>query len=153
VAAEIRFPSHHPVAEGAMDCVTCHDPHADRRVSLGANEERCAGCHQDYMGPWLFEHPPVAEDCTTCHRPHGAVSDHLLDTPQPMLCLSCHTLADEFHHDPFASGILSNRTITEDDPMNPGEPVSELEARTYLRRCTDCHSAIHGSYTDEHLRH
>ena len=27
------------------------------------------------------------------------------------------------------------------------------EAITFLRRCTDCHGAVHGSYTDEHLRH
>ncbi len=60
VAAELTYPSHHPVGEGKLACVSCHDPHEDRRSSSFAKNDLCAGCHQDYAGPWVFEHPPVA---------------------------------------------------------------------------------------------
>jgi DmsE family decaheme c-type cytochrome len=153
VGSRLVMPSHHPVAEGAMACVACHDPHEDSRVAFGDAAQRCATCHQDVVGPWIFEHPPVVEDCTLCHDPHGAVGQNLLETVQPVICLSCHSLTDQFHHDVSATGILGNRTIDQDRPTAPGQVVTRQEGMTFLRRCTDCHGAIHGSYTDEHLRH
>jgi DmsE family decaheme c-type cytochrome len=154
VRAQLTFPSHHPLVEGAMGCMSCHDPHADRRASQPEDKALCASCHQDFAGPWIFEHPPVVESCMTCHSPHGAVADNLLATVQPVICLSCHSLNDTFHHDLESTGILTNRTISQDHPeAGSGERITRAEAGTYLRRCTDCHGAIHGSYTDEHLRH
>ena len=143
VAAQLSFPSHHPVAEGAMGCISCHDPHEDRRVAVGDRTHRCASCHQDVMGPWIFEHPPVVEDCRICHDPHGAVADKLMETVQPIACLSCHTSADAAHRDTSATGV---------DP-GTGPAIDPRVANTFLDRCTDCHNAIHGSYTDELLRH
>jgi len=145
VAAKFDFPSHHPVQEGAMSCLDCHDPHEDRRVSFGGRNQLCAGCHQDYVGPWPYEHAPVAEDCGICHDPHGAVADDLLETIQPVVCISCHTINDLFHHDQFSSTNIPGNSS--------GTPITVREARTLLDRCTDCHGAIHGSYTDEYLRH
>jgi len=142
VAAKLSFPSHHPVREGAMGCVGCHDPHEDRRVSLGDRNQLCASCHQDTVGPWIYEHSPVAEDCSLCHDPHGSVTDHLLATVQPVVCLGCHPLNDLVHHQ--ATGNPAD---------TPGSTITTTEARTFLDRCTDCHGAIHGSYTDEYLRH
>lgn len=153
VASRLKFPSHHPVAEGALGCTSCHNAHEDRRVSFGDRNERCATCHQDYMGPWVFEHPPVVEDCMTCHNPHGAVTENLLETIQPVICLSCHSLPDNRHHTTGSSGIPGQSTISGDYPTAPGTTIGTQEARAFLRRCTDCHSAVHGSYTDEHLRH
>lgn len=125
VASRLELPSHHPISEGMLDCTDCHSPHASQTTQLGPPTEQCARCHQDVVGPWIFEHPPVAEDCGYCHTPHGAVADALLDTNQPGTCLSCHTLPlAGAGHDPSA----------------------------YVTRCTDCHSAIHGSYSDPHLR-
>jgi DmsE family decaheme c-type cytochrome len=145
VAAKLAFPSHHPVREGAMSCLGCHDPHEDRRVSFGDRNQLCARCHQDYVGPWAYEHEPVAEDCGLCHDPHGAVADDLLATIQPVLCLGCHTMNDFAHHGQFtATGIPGN---------TQGSPITTREARSLLDRCTDCHGAIHGSYTDAYLRH
>ena len=153
VAAQLNLPSHHPVREGALACISCHDPHEDRSVAFGDRNQLCADCHQDTMGPWLFEHPPVVEACATCHDPHGAVSQNLLATIQPAICLSCHSLNDTWHHEPLGTGIASRTTISGDRPSTESEQVTSQQARLYLRRCTDCHGAIHGSYTDEHLRH
>jgi DmsE family decaheme c-type cytochrome len=154
VAARFSFPSRHPVRAGMMACTSCHDPHEDRRVALGDRNQLCAGCHQDYMGPCVFEHLPVAEDCTECHDPHGAPAQGLLAVPQPVICLECHSLADNWHHVTSASGIPGNVPIRENDPpAGSGQAIGALEARTFLRECTNCHGAIHGSYTDPKLQH
>ncbi len=163
VSAQFNFPSHHPVREGGMGCTSCHDAHEDSRVAHGTGNQLCAECHQDVVGPWVFEHPPVVEDCLSCHAPHGAVTGELLHTIEAVGCLSCHTLNDEYHHDFGATGIVTgppgggvpNSKITTDFPnpvANPGEVIQPNEARTYLQRCTNCHSAIHGSYSDAKLR-
>jgi len=153
VAARFQYPSHHPVREGHLDCTSCHDPHGDSRVQLGDANQRCNTCHQDYAGPWVYEHEPVAEDCTECHDPHGAPADNLLVSPQPVVCLSCHSLADQWHHNTAGTGIRGNTAASEDFPTDAGERIGGLEARTFLRDCTNCHGAIHGSYTDETLQH
>lgn len=125
IAAEFQLPSHHPIAEGMLDCIDCHSPHQSRSNALGARTETCARCHQEEMGPWIYEHTPVAEDCSYCHVPHGAIADDLLETNQPAVCISCHTLPTSgAAHDPWA----------------------------FTTRCSDCHNAVHGSYTDPHLR-
>lgn len=125
VASRLDLPSHHPVREGILGCTDCHSPHESRRVTLGARTSLCTSCHQDLAGPWIFEHPPAAEDCGYCHTPHGSVSNDLLETTQPGACISCHSVA------------------TTGATHNPAAFVS---------RCSDCHSAIHGSYEDPHLR-
>lgn len=125
VVAELGLPSHHPVGEGMLDCTDCHGAHEDRAVSHGPPTRVCADCHQEVMGPWIHEHAPVSEDCGYCHTPHGASADFLLEVNQPAACISCHTVATAGAiHDPFA----------------------------FTTRCTDCHSAVHGSYTDPVLR-
>jgi DmsE family decaheme c-type cytochrome len=125
VAASFDLPSHHPLREGMLGCTDCHAPHGERRVALGPRTAACAECHQDYAGPWIYEHGPVTEDCSHCHAPHGASSRALLETNQPGVCISCHTVAESgAAHDPWA----------------------------FVSVCTDCHSAVHGSYADPHLR-
>jgi len=125
VVASLNLPSHHPVGEGMLECTDCHSPHSDRRMTLGARTSLCTSCHEDHAGPWIFEHPPVAEDCGYCHTPHGSSAYNLLETTQPGACINCHTVAESFAaHDPWA----------------------------FISRCTDCHGAVHGSYSDPHLR-
>jgi len=125
VAATFELPSHHPLREGMISCTDCHAPHGSRGVALGPPTALCSKCHQDYAGPWIHEHPPVTEDCGYCHTPHGSSSRALLETNQPGVCISCHTVAEAGAiHQPYA----------------------------FVTRCTDCHSAIHGSYADSHLR-
>jgi DmsE family decaheme c-type cytochrome len=125
VAATLNLPSHHPIGEGMLGCTDCHSPHEDRRVTLGARTALCTSCHEAQAGPWIYEHAPVTEDCQYCHTPHGSSAANLLESTQPGACISCHTIAESGAvHDPWA----------------------------FTTRCTDCHSAVHGSYADPHLR-
>lgn len=125
VAASFQLPSRHPIGEGMLECSDCHEPHGSQRIALGAPTQQCAQCHQDQAGPWIYEHAPVTEDCSHCHAPHGASSRALLETNEPGVCISCHSVAESGAvHDPWA----------------------------FSTRCSDCHSAVHGSYADPHLR-
>jgi hypothetical protein len=53
---------------------------------------------------------------------------------QPMLCLQCHSLPNNRHG---LSGATTN-----------AQPFSAA----VLRDCTSCHSQVHGSGQDQHLR-
>ncbi|MBI3565904.1 MAG: DmsE family decaheme c-type cytochrome [Elusimicrobia bacterium] len=126
--ADMRLMSHHPVLEGKMECVSCHNPHGGIEGNLKADsmEEQCFKCHADKAGPFAFEHPPVADGCTNCHIPHGSVVDKLLKQPMPYLCMGCH----KWPHQVRTAGV------------NPAITVKIIEQRG---RCTDCHREIHGS--------
>ena len=132
VMAKFALPSHHPLREGGITCLDCHDPHADSNLNLLEKNETCFRCHQNKQGPWIYEHPPVVEDCTICHEPHGAVNPSLQNIPQPTQCLRCHTLSDTRHeHNDSGTGIV-------------GAAV--------LRKCTACHGMPHGSHEDAYYR-
>jgi DmsE family decaheme c-type cytochrome len=127
VAARMNMPSHHPVKEGGLSCVSCHDPHGGKTTHLAGKNALCTECHQNVQGPKVFEHAPVVEDCTICHNPHGSPNRRLLQLAQPMQCLQCHSLASNFH----------------------GTPLRGQQ----LRNCTNCHSAVHGSHSDPKLKY
>ena len=127
VAARMNMPSHHPVKEGGLSCVSCHDPHSGKQTALAGTNQQCAKCHQNVSGPKVFEHAPVVEDCTTCHNPHGSPNRRLLQLAQPMQCLQCHSVASNMH----------------------GNPPRGAQ----LRGCTNCHSAVHGSQSDPTLKY
>jgi DmsE family decaheme c-type cytochrome len=128
VAARMNMPSHHPVKEGGLSCVSCHDPHSGKQTSLAGKNAQCTQCHQNVRGPKVFEHAPVVEDCTICHNPHGSPNRRLLNLAQPMQCLQCHSLATNMHGNPTLTGAQ-------------------------LRNCTNCHSAVHGSHSDPKLKY
>lgn len=130
VAARFNMPSHHPLKEGALSCVSCHTPHSSHQTSLVSKNDQCFKCHQAIRGPKVFEHAPVVEDCTTCHNPHGTPNRRLLNLSQPMQCLQCHSMALVTH--PQTAGKISG---------------------VALRNCTSCHGAIHGSHIDPKLKH
>lgn len=130
VAARLSMPSHHPVKEGALSCVSCHDPHSGKQTSLVSKNDQCYTCHQAIRGPKVFEHAPVVEDCGICHDPHGTPNRRLLTLSQPMQCLQCHSMALTRH--PLVAGQQSG---------------------VALRNCTSCHGAIHGSHIDPNLKH
>jgi len=132
VRAEMHLPSRHPIAEGKTSCNDCHNPHGGlgdgslHQVSLNDN---CLSCHQEKRGPFLWEHPPVAEDCALCHRPHGSVNDRLLTARGPALCQQCHAAA--FHPSvPYG---------------NEGLPSGSSNQNLLGKNCLNCHSQTHGS--------
>ena len=130
IAARLNMPSHHPVKEGALTCVSCHDPHNDKKLHLVNKNDQCYTCHQAIRGPKVFEHAPVVEDCMTCHNPHGTPNRRLLNLSQPMQCLQCHSMALTTH-----------------------PQVNGKQSGVALRNCTSCHSAIHGSHIDPSFKH
>ena len=116
--AEADLPYHHPIREGKMSCVDCHDPHggsSGNGLKLSNGNTLCLSCHAEYQGPFTVQHAPVNENCLKCHSPHGSPNQNLLSVSQPALCLQCHSA----HHNGSSLPLVD--------------------------RCTNCHNAIHGS--------
>jgi len=123
VQAETAYFSRHPIREGKMTCVSCHQPHGsanDRLLVATDTEALCFKCHGAKSAPSLFEHGGGVEGCATCHRPHGSPFRDLLSAQEPFLCLQCH----------------SGHASTEDTPG---------VRRAFFTRCTNCHSQLHGT--------
>jgi len=127
VRADFNLPSRHPIVEGKVTCTDCHNPHgssSDTLLRKDSIKETCAQCHQEKAGPFVFEHADTMDDCTSCHANHGSTYNNLLKQGEPFLCLQCH----EGH---FVKG--------------PGGATSKESKAAFYTRCTDCHSAIHGT--------
>ena len=135
VQARFDMTSHHPLKEGILGCTSCHEAHGSKQTTLTSTNSLCTSCHQEMRGPHVFEHAPAAENCTNCHNPHGSPVRKMLTTAQPMLCLQCHSLPNNRHGQTAAAAN--------------GTPMSAA----VLRQCSSCHSAVHGSSQDEHLRY
>ena len=138
--AQFKMRSHHPVTEGGMSCLGCHDPHGSDHTALKSRSDQCLACHQSHRGPKVFEHAPVVEDCMNCHAPHGSPNRALLSVSQPSVCLQCHSVAQGKH------GLSTEK--------GPGAAAGTRSiSGTVLRGCTNCHGAIHGSQQDPLLRY
>jgi DmsE family decaheme c-type cytochrome len=114
-----------PVAEGKMDCASCHNAHGapgEKLLGEGSVNETCTSCHVEKRGPFLWEHSPAAESCMNCHDPHGSRSPGMLATPMPRLCQQCH--------------------IAVEHPSAPQTPSARF---VMGRQCSNCHVAVHGS--------
>ena len=125
--------SHHPIREGKMDCVSCHNPHdstTPKMVSAQWVNEKCLECHTEKRGPFLWEHAPVRENCLNCHDPHGSNHDKLLVAKQPFLCQRCHL--NTRHPGTLYDGV---NALT-------GASVSN---RAVEHACKNCHQNVHGS--------
>jgi len=131
VAAALRKPYHHPVLEGGMECLDCHNPHADSRESFRKMElaasNSCTSCHADKKGPFVFPHLAIEDGgCTACHQPHGGFNAKLLVRGQVyQLCLECHSPGQ---------GLATSQPPAFHDIRSPR-----------YRNCTTCHREIHGS--------
>jgi predicted CXXCH cytochrome family protein len=138
INAEFHLPQHHPVTEGKMNCVQCHDPHGldimkpAHGLAMSRLNESCAQCHREQTRPFVFEHAAMREGCTTCHNPHGSVNAKLLTIRDSNLCLRCHAQARR----PDAGSNLF---------------IGNVDHTGYVRYGTcwtsGCHTSIHGSNT------
>jgi predicted CXXCH cytochrome family protein len=145
VQGQFHLPQHHPVLEGRMNCVQCHDPHGSDIFkprggrAMSRLNESCAQCHREQTQPVVFEHDALREGCTVCHEPHGSVNRKLLTQSDPNLCLRCHAQV-----------------------AGPGTPPGQIYIGNvlhtqFLRMGTcwtsGCHTAVHGSNVDPRLRY
>ena len=134
---EFRLPYHHPVMEGKMSCSDCHSAHgAEVRpwsaTSLQDINEACFKCHKDQRGPFVWEHEALREGCATCHKVHGSIHDKMLIVRDANLCLRCHTQVN------FPT-------------IGKSSHASRLPQGTCFSG--GCHTAVHGSNFDDHLRY
>lgn len=135
--AEFKLPHHHPVLEGKMSCADCHSPHGEEvrpwsATTLQDVNEACFKCHKDQRGPFVWEHEAVREGCTTCHKVHGSINDKMLVARDSNLCLRCHTQMDF-------------------PVIGKSGHGGRLPAGTCFS--AGCHTAVHGSNFDDHLRY
>jgi predicted CXXCH cytochrome family protein len=140
--AEFHLPQHHPVLEGRMNCVQCHDPHGKRifnparGLAMARLNESCAECHREQSRPFVFEHEALREGCTTCHAPHGSINAKLLVERDPNLCLKCHAQQQA------AAGKIV---------------IGKVDHTPYLQVATcfsaGCHTAVHGSNVSPKLKY
>jgi len=136
--AEFSLQYHHPVPEGKMTCTDCHNPHSADGVkpgsgtSLFGKNELCSKCHKTETGPFVYEHEALREGCTVCHNVHGSINDKMLIERDTNLCLKCHT--------------QSNFPAMGHDSDHTGDWVRGP--------CFSggCHTAVHGSNYNDHLR-
>lgn len=127
VRAQFSLISHHPVRERKINCLDCHEAHGSSQPKLlkgKTTRDLCTRCHMEKNGPFVYEHGDVTENCMNCHTPHGSPNRRLMSAAMPFLCIQCHS--------PGHSGILAAKQ----------KPL-------FANRCTDCHSAIHGSNTPD----
>lgn len=89
--------STHPVNEGQVTCLSCHDFTGKKQPALGAGaQETCINCHTAQAGPFPWPHEaassyyPGGEGCVACHSPHGSANDRLLTRTGDGLCTQCH---------------------------------------------------------------
>lgn len=135
--AEFNLPYRHPVLEGKMSCSDCHSAHGTEvrpwtSTSLGDVNEACFKCHKEQRGPFVWEHEGLREGCNICHKVHGSIVDKMLIARDSNLCLRCHTQATF----PAVGKVAHASRIP--------------QGTCFSARC---HTAVHGSNFDEHLRY
>lgn len=130
---------HHPLGEQGMSCNDCHSPHGQNIMLpheqlVGQGNAPCSECHKDQSRPFVFEHEALREGCTVCHSHHGSINDKLLVAGDANLCLRCHAQVD-----------------TSDNIL-----LGERNHNSFLSRgpcwSAGCHTAVHGSNINAHLR-
>lgn len=145
IQAAFQLPQHHPVIEGHMNCVDCHDPHGGDifksagGLAMARQDQSCAACHREQTRPFVFQHGAMKEGCTVCHEPHGSINHKMLVTSDPNLCLRCHAQA-QGPDVPAGSVYIGNTDHT-------------LFLQVGTCWTSGCHTAIHGSNVDPRLRY
>jgi predicted CXXCH cytochrome family protein len=139
--AQFNLPYHHPLKEGRMSCMSCHNPHGeDIHNPNGMNVARvndvCAQCHREQTRPHVFDHQAVREGCTNCHNVHGSINPKMLTERDQNLCLKCHAQIGSSAN-VFVGNLDNHKNfVTRGTCFSAG-----------------CHEAIHGSNFNHHLRY
>lgn len=108
--------THRPVAE--RRCGECHQREG-RFVPVDVGDHVCDKCHKERREREKWDHGPInLGACVPCHRAHDSPYPHLLDQPEPELCLQCH----------------------KDDMQRP---VKEHQGAGAKKSCTLCHDPHH----------
>ena len=142
IHAEFNLPQHHPIIEGKMNCVQCHDPHGldifkpAGGLAMARLNQNCAQCHREQARTFVFEHEALREGCTVCHTPHGSINSKLLVERDLNLCLKCHAQVQ---------GNLGGFLIGKEDHTS--------HVRQGTCYSAGCHGAVHGSNVNPHLRY
>lgn len=141
--AAFELPHHHPVVEGKLNCVQCHDPHGldifkpSRSLGMARVNDGCATCHRDQARPFVYEHEALREGCVTCHQPHGSINAKLLVERDVNLCLKCH---GQIQGNGVAGGELY---------------IGKVRHSSFVKQATcwsaGCHTAVHGSNINPRL--
>lgn len=137
IKSQFNKQSHHPVKEGLIKCSSCHDVHGGfgkKMIKADAVNELCYECHAEKRGPFMNEHPPVAENCLTCHEAHGSSHGRLLERKVPQICQNCHNVQSSGHQ---ANAYTSQYSFNGSALFNKN--------KFYGRSCLNCHTNIHGS--------
>ncbi|MBI5395198.1 MAG: hypothetical protein HZA91_07890 [Verrucomicrobia bacterium] len=142
--AQMNLPYHHPVREGRMSCSSCHDPHgADikkgKSLMIARVNDTCAQCHREQTRPHVYEHEALREGCTICHQVHGSVNQKMLIERNQNLCLKCHAQVG------IGGAVGANLYI--------GDSNHNTRVRQGTCYNAGCHTAIHGSNLNDHLRY
>lgn len=120
--------SDHPVADGTVTCVSCHDFLGQAEPDFGyGSTYNCTRCHPETSGPFLHEHEATSsfssegDGCAACHSPHGSPTERLVKMTGDRLCQQCHF-----------------QTAAHTATAHGGQYAGYT--------CGTCHSEIHGSY-------
>jgi tetratricopeptide (TPR) repeat protein len=92
-------------SQGALTCITCHDPHEpEKSRSIARASAACVSCHRDRIATLTLasgQPHPVSGDCVSCHMPerrpsdaiHVTIRDHYIQrdpvrAPEPIVELN-----------------------------------------------------------------
>jgi len=139
--AEFNLPHHHPLKEGKMTCISCHDPHGEdirkpKGLMMARANDTCYQCHRQQARPHVYEHQAMREGCTTCHNVHGSINEKMLVQRDVNLCLKCHAQINN------TAGNVMIGTRNHNTFVNQGTCWS-----------SGCHEASHGSNINAHFRY
>jgi len=146
---QFKLPNHHPVLEGRMSCMDCHDAHGEDAkkpagMAFGKVNDVCAKCHKEQTKKFTFEHRAMREGCAVCHQVHGSINKKMLTYNDHHLCMQCHVGPPRSGGNPESLNQVGNT-------MNLARPGHAGDAARGA--CYRCHTSPHGSNVSSVFRY